>query len=304
MQTWLVTGAAGFLGSNAGVFLRTRAKAVGQVRTAASPSLYAQLLPVDLRDREAAGVLVRELRPDIVLHAAAVSGHEQVDTDRAQAEAVNVHATSAIAQACDFVGARMIYISTDAVFSGATGGYREEDPPEPFSWYGETKLRGEQAVRDALADHLVVRTNFFGWSRSGRASVLEFFVNSLRAGTGVRGYPDFVVTSIYAQALLQTIWELNELAATGTVHVASSDARSKYEFGMLVAERFGLDSGLIARLGPDPDAHTTSRARDLSLSTARAASLLGHPLQTQAEGVAQAAGDSQLRAALLGGADV
>jgi len=134
--------------------------------------------------------------------------------------------------------------------------------------------------------------------------VLEFFVNSLRAGTNIRGYPDFIVTSIYVQSLMQAIWDLTEAQTTGTVHVASSDPRSKYDFGMLVAERFGLDSSLIARLGPDPDAHTTSRARDLSLSTARAASLLGRSLQTQAEGVAQAAADSQLRAALLGGADV
>ncbi|MDO8733445.1 MAG: SDR family oxidoreductase [Actinomycetota bacterium] len=289
MQTWLVTGARGFLGRNAGAYLRTRVHAIGQVRQQQATDLYEQLLPVDLRDTESVGGLVRATRPDVVLHAAAISGHEKADADREQAEAVNVHATAEIARACADIGARLIYISTDSIFNGKTGNYSEEDVPEPFSWYGESKLQGENYVRDLVANHLVVRTNFFGWSETGRKSVLEFFVNSLRAHTNVRGYPDFVVTSMYAQSLMDAIWRLSELGANGTVHIASSDARSKYEFGVSVAEHFGLDRELIAREGPPADAHSTSRARNLSLNTSKAAALLGAPLQTQADGIKQAA---------------
>ena len=299
MQTWLVTGARGFLGANAGAFLRNRAHALGQVRTMAESVLFERLLPLDLRDTQAIGSLIRQSAPDVVLHAAAVAGHEQAAADRDQAEAVNVHATAEIARACADIGARLIYISTDAVFSGAAGNYGEEDEPEPFSWYGESKLLGEGHVRRLVADHLVVRTNFFGWSETGSKSVLEFFVNSLRSRTRVRGYPDFIVTSIYAQSLLDAIWRLNELGTTGVVHVASSDARSKYEFGMSVAEQFHLDQGLIAREGPPKDAHATSRARNLSMSTAKAAALLGTPLQTQAQGVGQAAQEEATLAPLV-----
>jgi len=299
MQTWLVTGARGFLGRNAGVYLRTRAHAIGQVRQHQDSALFAQLVPVDLRDSEAIGALVRSTRPDVVLHAAAISGHEAADADREQAEAVNVYATAQIARACSDVGSRLVHISTDAVFSGARGKYSELDQPEPFSWYGESKFLGEEQVRDTLADHLIVRTNFFGWSDTGRKSVLEFFVNSLRAHTNVRGYPDFIVTSIYAQTLMDVIWRLGELGTTGTVHVASSDALSKYEFGVLVAEHFGLDSALIAREGPPPQAHTTSRARNLSLDTSKAAALLGGPLQTQSAGISQSAADERELAPII-----
>ncbi|MDP2012753.1 MAG: SDR family oxidoreductase [Actinomycetota bacterium] len=299
MQTWLVTGAHGFLGRNAGAFLRTRVHALGQVRSPATSSLYEQLLPGDLRDTEATGALIRSTAPDVVLHAAAISGHEQADADRDQAEAVNVHATAEIARACADIGARLVYISTDSVFSGSTGNYSEGDEPEPFSWYGESKLLGEAHARNLVADHLIVRTNFFGWSETGRKSVLEFFVNSLRAQQHVRGYPDFVVTSIYAQQLIDAIWRLSELGATGTFHVASSDALSKYEFGMSVAEQFGLDSSLIAREGPPADAHTTSRARNLSLNTSKAAAVLGSPLATQAEGIRQAGSDEPVLAPLI-----
>jgi dTDP-4-dehydrorhamnose reductase len=139
-----------------------------------------------------------------------------------------------------------------------------------------------------------VRTNFFGWSETGRKSILEFFVNSLRAGTPVRGYPDFIVTSVYVQSLLKAIWRLGELGATGTLNIASSDALSKYDFGLTVAKAFGLDSGLIAPMGSATDGHATSRNRDLSLNTERAASLLGAPMQSQADGVREARDEEQI----------
>jgi dTDP-4-dehydrorhamnose reductase len=291
MEKWLVTGARGFLGTNAGVFLRDRAEIIGQARIAVPSPHYGDLVGIDLRDADAIGAFIRDLAPDVVLHGAAISGHETCAKDPEQAHAVNVVATAAIARACSDVGARLVHISTDAIFAGDLGDYREDDPPAPFSYYGETNLAGEEEVRAALEDHLIVRTNFFGWSETGRKSILEFFVNSLREGQAVLGYPDFIVTSIYVQALLQAIWDLDEIAAIGTVHLVSSDARSKYDFGVGVAEQFGLDAGLIARQGPPADAHATSRSRNLSLNTDRAAGLLGTRMQTQLEGIAQAYDD-------------
>lgn len=299
METWLVTGARGFLGTNAGVLLRGRARLIGQARTAAESGLYEEIHGLDLRDSAQIGDLVREVNPDVVLHAAAISGHETSANDPEQAYAVNVIATREIARAASDIGARMVHISTDAVFAGTVGNYSENDEPEPFSYYGETKLAGEDAVRQAVEDHLVVRTNFFGWSETGRKSVLEFFVNSLRDGQNVRGYPDFIVTSIYVRALLESIWQLGEEGAVGTLHVASSDALSKYDYGILVAERFGLDADLIARRGPDADAHAASRSRDLSLDTSRAAAILGRPLQSQGEGIRQAYDDESVIAGII-----
>ena len=299
METWLVTGARGFLGTNAGVLLRGRARLIGQARTAAQSGLYEAIHGLDLRDSAQIGDLVREVNPDVVLHAAAISGHETSANDPEQAYAVNVIATQEIARAASDIGARMVHISTDAVFAGTVGNYSENDEPEPFSYYGETKLAGEDAVRQAVEDHLVVRTNFFGWSETGRKSVLEFFVNSLRDGQNVRGYPDFIVTSIYVRALLESIWQLGEEGAVGTLHVASSDALSKYDYGILVAEQFGLDADLIARRGPDADAHAASRSRDLSLDTSRAAAILGRPLQSQGEGIRQAYDDESVIAGII-----
>ena len=294
-----MTGSRGFLGTNAGAFLRGRVNLVGQARVGAESALYERIIGLDLRNPTQMTDLIAEVRPDVVLNAAAISGHETSANDPEQAYAVNVVATKAIAEACAEVGARMVHISTDALFAGDRGNYTEADEPAPFSYYGETKLAGEEAVRAALADHLIVRTNFFGWSETGRKSVLEFFVNSLRAGQNVRGYPDFIVTSIYIQTLLDAIWKFGSVGAVGTFHVASSDALSKYDYGRLIAEQFALDPELIARLGPDPGAHAASRSRDLSLNTSRAAGVLGAPLQTQAGGVRQAYDDESVLASSI-----
>jgi dTDP-4-dehydrorhamnose reductase len=288
MQTWLVTGARGFLGTNVGVALGGRAHLVGQGRTGVTSAVYSRMITTDLSDPAGITAAIRDIRPDVILHAAAISGHETCAIDPEQALAVNVVATRAIAAEASAVGARMIAISTDAVFAGDRGNYAEADPIEPFSYYGETKAMGEAGIRAELADHLIIRTNFFGWSETGRKSVLEFFVNSLRQGTAIRGYPDFVVTSIYVQSLIEAIWRLNEARATGTLHVASCDALSKYDYGVTIAREFGLDADLIARLGPPEGAHAASRSRNLSLCTDRAAGLLGSPLQSQEAGVAQA----------------
>lgn len=290
---WLVTGAKGFLGTNTSVGLQGRVKTVGMARTQFTSTDYSRAEILDLRDSETLVEVIRSVRPDVIVHGAAIAGHETAAKDPGQAYAVNVTASRILAEEAEALGSTMVFISTDALFSGQRGDYREDDALEPFSVYGETKALGEEAVRAATANHLIVRTNFFGWSETGKKSILEFFVNSLRQGTPVRGYPDFVVTSIYVQSLIQAIWDLTELGATGTMHVVSDDARSKYEFGCMVAQAFGLPSDLIAPLSSEGEGHVTSRSRNLSLNTDKVAQLLGHRLPTQAEGIAQAVCDEK-----------
>jgi len=293
VSKWLVTGAKGFLGTNTAIRIQGRVQTVGLARTQLTTTDYSRTEILDLRDGEALVEVIRNVRPDVIVHGAAIAGHETAAKDPDQAYAVNVTASRILAEEAEALGSTMVFISTDALFSGQRGNYREEDELEPFSVYGETKALGEEAVRTATANHLIVRTNFFGWSETGKKSILEFFVNSLRQGTPVRGYPDFVVTSIYVQSLIQAIWDLTELRATGTMHVVSDDARSKYEFGCMVAQAFGLPSELIAPLSSEGEGHVTSRSRNLSLNTDKVAQVLGHRLPTQAEGIAQAARDEE-----------
>ena len=301
MDKWLVTGAAGFLGVNAGLWLKDRVETAGQTRNFRNPKNYDTEISLDLRDSGAIEKMVEDFSPNVILHAAAISGHETCANDPTQAHEVNVEATRVLSAAAAEIGARFIYVSTDALFSGETGHYSETDPTQPFSLYGETKLLGENEVLASGASAFCVRTNFFGWSAQADRSVLEFFVNSMRAGRPIQGYPDFIVTSIYVQSLLRNIWELNETGYEGVVNVASADAVSKYDFGLAIAKEFGLDGSLIAPAPSSSGVLQTSRSRDLSLDTGLLETLLEKKVQTQAEGIYQARVDEATLAVQLRG---
>ncbi|MFM8155072.1 MAG: SDR family oxidoreductase [Actinomycetes bacterium] len=286
-ERWLVTGSTGFLGSNAPRYLSSGLELIAASRTGVRVPGYGEAISLDLTDVSAARAAIASARPTVILHSAALAEHEKCESDPALAHRVNAVATRELAALAEAIGARFVYISTDAVFDGSKGGYLETDPVSPFSVYGETKLGGETAALAETAA-LVLRTNFFGWSPSGTRSILEFFVGSLTNRNPVRGYTDFTVTSIYAGDLLERIELLVGTGESGIFHLASRDALSKFAFGTCVAEVFDLDGDLITPQSAAAGTHATSRVRNLSLNTELVARTLGHSMPSQGEGIRRA----------------
>ncbi len=268
--TWMITGSNGFLGANAAAYLETRANVIGITRQ-----------QHDLTKPESLAKEIAETKPDYLFHTAAIADHTLCEERPDLAEAVNSEATKVIAQACETADTKLIYISTDAVFTGQptatkpAGNYLETDPPNPNTVYGETKLQGELSAQQET-NPLIIRTNFFGWSLTGQRSILEFFVNELRANRSVNGFTNVTTTSLYTQTLLDYIYQLKD--HTGTFHVASRDAITKYEFGIKVAKHFDLNTSLIAPT-------ESNDGKDLSLNTKKLAEALGVEVQTQSEGL-------------------
>jgi len=268
--TWMITGSDGFLGANAAAYLETRANVIGITRQ-----------QHDLTKPETLAQEITETKPDYLLHTAAIANHTLCEDRPDLAEAVNAEATKVIARACEHAGTKLIYISTDAVFSGQptatklAGNYLETDPPNPRTVYGESKLRGENLAQQET-NPLIIRTNFFGWSPTGQRSILEFFVNELRANRTVNGFTNVTTTSLYTQTLMDYIFQLKDNSEI--FHVTSSDVITKYEFGIKVAEVFNLDETLtVPTESPDN--------KDLSLNTIKLAKALGTAIQTQNEGL-------------------
>lgn len=293
--TWLVTGANGLLGSNAGLSLP---HPIGITRSGEVGFGFSRGVAGDLTHASAVALEVRSLRPTVVLHAAAMASHEACAAHPERAHLVNAVATGVLAEAAAEVGAAFIYVSTDAVFDGSHGNYAEHDEPNPFSVYGETKLAGELRARECHPAPLIARVNFFGWSPSGQRSILEFFVNQLRLGHRVQGYSDITVTSMYVRDLLKSLEGLIARKVTGIVHLASRDALPKASFGRLVAGEFGLDPLLIQEVQTGGSRFGFGRALDLSLDTTLAASLLG-AMPTQASGITEARRDEAETRSLL-----
>ena len=293
METWLVTGAGGFLGSNLGHFLSPRVNTVGLIRKPITHgSTFHDYALADLRNFEDVSEIVTQLQPSVIIHAGAVSGHEECERNPDLAYEVNRDSTAHLAQLSDSIGAQFIFISTDAVFDGIEGNYTELDSPNPFSNYGLSQLAGETAARN-YDNSLVLRTNFFGWSPSGQSSILEFFLNELSKEHSVAGFSDFTVTSTYVGFLADVLFHLGRERQTGLLHCSSADALTKFEFAQNVAEVFGFDKSLIQETTSQHEGLSTSRSRDISLNSELCASLIGIPMNTQLDGIRRALHEQQ-----------
>lgn len=288
---WLVTGATGLLGANAGLILDD---AVGLTRDGRVGPGYVGSLKADLTDTKAISSVIEQARPEVILHAAALANHKECDRDPSLATRVNADATEVLAAAACAIGSRFIYISTDAVFDGRSGGYTEWDEPTPSTIYGITKHEGEMRALMQHPEALIARVNFFGWSPSGQRSIIEFFTRHLAMGDVVDGFTDVTVSSLYVRDLVKTLVVLDSRRAHGVFHVAASDSLTKNEFGRTVASVFGWDPNLVVaakRYSGIPG----QAPIDLSLSTQKVSKLLGHALPTQREGIVAAHEERELR---------
>ncbi len=283
MKRILVSGASGLLGLNFCNIFSDKYSVYGQInrtRLIDPPfqAIQADLLQTDLND------LLDRVRPDAVLHCAAMANIDQCEREPETAEMINSRVPGDFAAAAGKRNIRFIHISTDAVFDGEerkADGYREEDETHPISRYAATKLAGERNVLDAYPDALVARVNFYGWSTSGTRSLVEFFYNNLQAGNPVNGFRDVFFNTLYVRELADILSELIDTDAKGICHVFSADCQSKYEFGRSVARKFGFDEDLVRPISWKDGGLTAKRSPNLIMNTDKLRSILGHELPSQ-----------------------
>ena len=115
---------------------------------------------LDVTNNEAVWRLLKLCRPRVVIHSAALVGRAECQDNKEQAEQVNICGTRNFMLACKEFKAKLVFISTAAVFDGNQGNYVEDDKPNPQYFYAQTKLFAETIVRE-LEDHLIIRTDFF-----------------------------------------------------------------------------------------------------------------------------------------------
>lgn len=249
MKRLLVTGVSGLLGVNLALLAGETYQVTGVLRgNHAMPipgrtpftTLYADLTQPGQVER-----VLEQADPDVIIHCAALTNVDRCETHPEEAHQANVLLPAWLARAAAQSGARLVHISTDAVFDGARGGYTEEDTPHSINVYADTKLAGERAVMDANADALIARVNFYGWSWTGSRSLAEFFFQRLSAGETVQGYADLIFCPLLVNDLAAILLDMVECNLQGMYHVVSSESQSKFAFGGMLARVFGFDENLV-----------------------------------------------------------
>lgn len=230
---------------------------------------------VDLTDTNAVQHLIRAVKPDLVIHCAALTNTLACEADPVKARRVNVEVTARLCELAAY--ARLVFMSTDLVFDGRRGNYTETDPVSPLCVYAQTKADAEQLV---LANplHLVVRTSLnVGVSPTGDRSLTEKMRLAWRRGETLRLFTDEFRCPIHASLTARAIWELAQKGATGLFHVAGNQKLSRWQLGTLVA---ALCPELNPRLEPASvkEWHGPARAPDTSLDCTKAQRVLSFPL--------------------------
>jgi len=246
----------------------------------------------DLSDPAACANRVRAEQPTIVINSAALTNVDVCETERDLARTVNADAAGALARACTEVGARLIQISTDYVFSGqAQEPYAEDAAPEPISWYGQTKLEGEQQVMAADGQHAVVRVAWvFGPDRD---SFVDKAVQTSLRGEPVKAVADKWSSPSYTLDIADALRALFAPAAPGGIyHVCNRGVctwRDWAEEGITVAAALGapVQTRTVEPLRlADIAAMIAKRPVYSPMSCARIEALIGRPMRSWQAAVA------------------
>ncbi|MGW8250114.1 MAG: SDR family oxidoreductase [Anaerolineales bacterium] len=273
----LITGASGLLGLNLALETAANHEVYGTAKDHPLNTGAFKVLQSDLLAPGAVEKVLETAQPDWVIHCAALANVDACESDPVLARKSNSDLPAELAAYVARGGARLVHISTDAVFDGSRGGYTEQDTPNPLSVYAHTKLEGERFVAEANPQAIIARVNLFGWSISGSRSLGEFFVSNLQVGKKVMGFTDVMFCPLLATDLAAILVKMLERELSGLYHVVSRECLSKYEFGLQVARKFDLDESLINPVSVVQSGLLAARSPKLTLRTDKLARDLGEP---------------------------
>ena len=245
-RRWVVTGAGGQVGR---CLAERLARAEGHALAAALDRSA-----LDVTDGAAIRRVLESLPggpPDVVANAAAMTHVDRCESEPAQAEAANAVAPGLLAEACRAVGAQLLHFSTDYVFDGrGTHPYREDDPTDPQSVYGRTKLAGERRVFDVQPGAIVVRTAWvFGPGRNFVRTMLHAAARAIATnGPGLRVVDDQKGSPTYADDIAAASIGLVEAGGSGLYHVANAGIATWWQVARTAIDEWGHPELPIAKL--------------------------------------------------------
>ncbi len=239
----LVTGTDGFLGKKLFSFLGNKHETFGVSRKQARDSVFL----VDLSDKDKLSRLIEDIKPNVIIHAAALVDVEGCEIDRERAYKINVGCTENIIPLCKRYSIRLVYISTDYVFSGKEANYTSESEKDPLSYYGETKSIGEEKIKLDLEDFIILRpTILYGFNDiNDKNNFVLKIVKKLNNNEELVLDNERVKYPLLIDDVARAIEALIAQNKKGVFHLTGSDAVTKEAWGRKIARVFNLSEDKI-----------------------------------------------------------
>lgn len=254
----LLTGSNGLLGQKLITALRNDpqvellATSRGEDRTA--EPLGPRYRAMDITRKADVDAVIGDLRPDTIIHTAAMTNVDACELDPAACQLQNVTATQLLVDAAKRVGSHFIFLSTDFIFDGKNGPYREEDPPAPLSIYGQSKLDGERIVQQAgLERWSIARTIIvYGVAKGlSRGNVVLWAKSALEKDEPIKVVDDQWRMPTLAEDLADGCIRIAKQKADGIFHLSGPDGMSILELVQRVGTFFQLPAAKVQAIKSD-----------------------------------------------------
>ncbi len=296
MTRILITGANGLLGQKlvgllsqqADVELIATARGENRLPTSAGYA-YRQM---DITDRQQVLDVIANVRPDAVIHGAAMTDVDKCELDKEACWTQNVTATESIAAACEATDAFLCHVSTDFIFDGKDGPYSEEDEGNPISFYGWSKYAAERVVMSSSLKWAIARTVLvYGIAHDmSRSNIILWVKKSLEEGKTIKVVTDQFRSPTLAEDLAMGCALIARNQATGIFNISGKEVLTPHEMAIQTADYFGLDKSLITEATAATFTQTARRPPRTGFIIDKAQRELGYEPHSFLEGVAMLAG--------------
>lgn len=200
-----------------------------------------------------------------IIHCSAEVDVNLCEIDKEWAYESNVTATDLIFSLLN--SDKYFYISTDSVFDGKVGDYSEDSLVNPLSYYAETKLLGEQAVKRNTINYYILRTNIYGFSTPMKKSLFEWGYSALKKGSNINGFSNMFFNPLYVGQLASFLGQLIQSNADfGIYNTTSTKGISKFDFLKKIAKEFHYSQDLIKSVEYHPSRMEAPRALNTTLN--------------------------------------
>jgi len=269
-STYLITGATGYLGRRLVREADTRGRVYAASRHPASQAHVGIPVELDVSDRSRVQRVLDELKPTVIIHAAAVNPGQGDDTIMWQ---VNAEGSGHVAEGAREVGSRLVAISTDVVHDGNHGPYDDDDAANPINHYGRSKAAGEVAILAHAPDTAVVRTSLmYGLDEMDRGTA--GFAERINRGEPQALFSDVLRNPIRVDTLAAAVVRLADTAHKGTLNIAGRQVLSRDAYGRTLLAYWGVPTDGLLDSAKAADI-SDSVPLDLRLTVDRAEHLLG-----------------------------
>lgn len=247
----LITGANGLLGqklvqllSDERVSFLATSQGSSRIQTA-----DIEYLTLDVANRDQVIKVVNAYSPTVIIHTAAMTQVDQCETDREKCWQLNVLAVAHLIEACSEIDAHLIHLSTDFIFDGLNGPYKEDDEPNPVNFYGQSKWAAEKLLYESSIKWSIARTILVYGATPGvsRSNIMLWVKSNLESGKSIQVVDDQVRTPTLVEDLAVGCFQIARQSAYGIYHISGADLLTPYNIARITARYFSLDASLITK---------------------------------------------------------